>query len=75
MLVGGMRRRAHMEQIVQGGTADFISMCRPFIREPGLVSRMATGRTEVAACTSCNKCFAALANDRPVRCYADRGTT
>jgi 2,4-dienoyl-CoA reductase-like NADH-dependent reductase (Old Yellow Enzyme family) len=70
MLVGGMRRLSHMEEIVQGGKADFISMCRPFIREPDLVNRMSTGSTEAARCTSCNKCFAALANHKPVRCYA-----
>lgn len=70
MLVGGLRRLSHMEEIVEGGKADFISMCRPFIREPDLVNRMGSGSTEAAACTSCNKCLAAVANDWQVRCYA-----
>ena len=54
ILVGGMRRLSHMEEIVGGGHADLISMCRPFIREPGLVNRMDSGTAEAASCTSCN---------------------
>jgi 2,4-dienoyl-CoA reductase-like NADH-dependent reductase (Old Yellow Enzyme family) len=70
MLVGGMRRVSHMEEVVGGGLADVISMCRPLIREPGLVNRFGNERAEAASCTSCNKCLAAAANDMPVRCYA-----
>ena len=56
------------ESILAKGQADFISMCRPFIREPALVRRIREGKTEMASCESCNQCFAAIANDRPVRC-------
>ena len=69
MVVGGMRRLSHMEQIVRQGHADLISMCRPFIREPHLVKRFREGKADAAACQSCNKCAAALANNMPVRCY------
>jgi 2,4-dienoyl-CoA reductase-like NADH-dependent reductase (Old Yellow Enzyme family) len=69
LLVGGLRRKAEMEAIVAGGHADLISLCRPFIREPYLVRRMREGKTEVAACESCNKCFAAMVNNKAVRCY------
>jgi 2,4-dienoyl-CoA reductase-like NADH-dependent reductase (Old Yellow Enzyme family) len=69
MVVGGMRRLAHMEQIVQEGHADLISMSRPFIREPHLVKQFREGKADAAACQSCNKCAAALANNLPVRCY------
>ena len=69
LLVGGLRRVVHMEELIENGTADVVSMSRPFIREPNLVKRIETGQTDAAACVSCNKCFAAAANDIPVYCY------
>jgi 2,4-dienoyl-CoA reductase-like NADH-dependent reductase (Old Yellow Enzyme family) len=58
-----------MEAAVADGDTDFISMCRPFIREPDLVKRFREGKSVKATCNSCNKCLAALPNDIPVRCY------
>lgn len=69
-LVGGLRRASDMEEILEKGYADFISMCRPFIREPFLVKRIREGKTSAAACLSCNMCAAAALNDMPIRCYA-----
>ena len=69
LVVGGIRRAAHMEKILNKGWADFISMSRPFIREPNLVKRIKEGRADSVSCVSCNKCFVAVANDMPVRCY------
>lgn len=70
ILVGGNRQLSSMEQTVSSGEADFISMSRPFIREPFLVKRFQEGKTDQASCTSCNRCFAAMPNDLPIRCYA-----
>jgi 2,4-dienoyl-CoA reductase-like NADH-dependent reductase (Old Yellow Enzyme family) len=36
MVVGGMRRISHIEEIIENKVADLISMSRPFIREPFL---------------------------------------
>ena len=69
LLVGGMRRVKHMEEILEKGYADFISMSRPFVREPFLVKRIQAGKTDRASCVSCNRCLAAIANRRPLRCY------
>ena len=69
-LVGGLRRVSHMEEVLEKGYADFVSMSRPFIREPFLVRRIKEGKTSAATCVSCNKCFAALGNHMPVRCYS-----
>jgi len=69
MLVGGMRRVNHMEEILEKGYADFISMSRPFIREPFLVKRIEAGKTDRASCVSCNRCLGAIANRMPLRCY------
>jgi 2,4-dienoyl-CoA reductase-like NADH-dependent reductase (Old Yellow Enzyme family) len=57
IVVGGMRRPATMESILERGDADFIAMARPFIREPDLVVRLAEGRRSAVACTSCNLCL------------------
>lgn len=70
-VVGGFRRVSHMEEILEKGHSDFISMSRPFIREPFLVKRIKEGKADTAACASCNKCLAAAANEMPVRCYRD----
>ena len=69
MAVGGMRNVQHMEEVVNQGQAEFISICRPFIREPSLVKKIREGKTEEASCKYCNKCFAAVVHDLPLRCY------
>ena len=68
-VVGGLRKVAQMKEILEKQYADCISMCRPFIREPFIVKRIREGRAEAVACVSCNKCFAAVANNMPVQCY------
>ncbi len=68
-LVGGMRQVSSMEEVLENGFADFISMSRPFLRQPYLVKQIMEGMTDRASCVSCNKCLAALANRSPVRCY------
>ena len=68
-LVGGMRTVSHMEHVLENNYADFISMSRPFIREPFLVKKIKEGKVDKVSCVSCNKCLAALVNDIPVYCY------
>jgi len=68
ILVGGMRRAAHMEEILEQGYADFISMSRPFIREPFLAKRLKEGKAEAASCVSCNKCLASITAGEALRC-------
>ena len=68
-LVGGMRRATHMAHVIEKGDADFISMSRPFIREPFLVKKIASGEIDRVACVSCNRCFAAIPNEIPIYCY------
>ncbi|MFO7713335.1 NADH:flavin oxidoreductase [Desulfosarcina sp.] len=69
ILVGGMRRRRQMEEVLENGEADLISMSRPFVREPSLVQKFREGKSETASCVSCNMCFAAVFNNLPLRCY------
>jgi 2,4-dienoyl-CoA reductase-like NADH-dependent reductase (Old Yellow Enzyme family) len=69
ILVGGVRQLSEMEEVLAAGKADFLSMSRPFVREPFLARRLRSGKAESAACISCNKCFAAVFNGLPLRCY------
>ena len=56
ILVGGIRSVSVMEEIISEGKADFISMCRPFIREPDLPNKIKDGK-EKADCISCSGCM------------------
>jgi 2,4-dienoyl-CoA reductase-like NADH-dependent reductase (Old Yellow Enzyme family) len=71
ILVGGMRRVAHMEEVLEQGYADYISMARPLIREPFLVKRFKEGKQDEATCISCNNCMISLMKGLPLRCYVD----
>lgn len=57
ILVGGMRRLTTIEDVLRTGRADFVSMSRPFIREPDLAVRLARGGQPSPACVSCNICL------------------
>jgi len=57
ILVGGMRSLNVAESLVEEGLADYISMCRPLIREPGLIGRWQSGDRGEARCKSDNLCF------------------
>lgn len=56
ILVGGLRSMERMEEIVNEGVADLISLSRPFIRESDLVLRFRKGK-RVADCISCSQCW------------------
>jgi 2,4-dienoyl-CoA reductase-like NADH-dependent reductase (Old Yellow Enzyme family) len=58
ILVGGLRSRAVMEELLAANDADLISLCRPLIREPNLPERLRTGQTTKAACISGGRCWA-----------------
>jgi 2,4-dienoyl-CoA reductase-like NADH-dependent reductase (Old Yellow Enzyme family) len=60
MLVGGMRTLDRMEEVLQSGAADFISLSRPLIRQPDLPKQWLSGKNPGKAdCISCNACIAA----------------
>ena len=68
ILVGGIRSYAAAKQLVDDGLAEYISMSRPFIREPGLIKRWRTGDRREAACISCDNCFEPLKKGEGVSC-------
>jgi 2,4-dienoyl-CoA reductase-like NADH-dependent reductase (Old Yellow Enzyme family) len=57
ILVGGLRSRAVMDDVLGTGDADLISICRPLIREPDLPNRLRAGQATVAACISGSRCW------------------
>jgi 2,4-dienoyl-CoA reductase-like NADH-dependent reductase (Old Yellow Enzyme family) len=68
ILVGGNRSFKVAEQIISEGNADYISMSRPLIREPGLVNRWKSGDRSKAECLSDNKCFGPAMSGKGVYC-------
>ena len=57
ILVGGVRTIELMNEVIEDGSADFVSLARPFIREPDLVRQIEAGRTGMVDCVSCNICL------------------
>jgi 2,4-dienoyl-CoA reductase-like NADH-dependent reductase (Old Yellow Enzyme family) len=72
MMVGGFRTPSLMIEIIEKGEADFISLCRPFIREPGIVNEWQEGNLRRSGCISCNKCIEALKNGEFLYCPQNR---
>jgi 2,4-dienoyl-CoA reductase-like NADH-dependent reductase (Old Yellow Enzyme family) len=68
MLVGGLRTFELMEEIVQNQEADFISLSRPLIREPGIINDWKKGDYHRSKCISCNKCLEALRKGKTLQC-------
>jgi len=67
MLVGGMRSLDKIEEVLQAGAADFISLARPLIRQPDLPNLWLSGEGPAkAACISCNACVGA--GDAALKC-------
>jgi len=72
MLVGGIRSLETATTLHEEGRADLISISRPLIREPNLISRWKQGDTAPAACTSCCRCFVPARRGDGIRCMAKK---
>lgn len=72
ILVGGIKSPEVIEDVLQKGQADYVSMSRPFIREPGLVNRWASGDLKTAKCISCNRCFETFFAEEGVHCVVEK---
>lgn len=72
MLVGGIRSFTVAEDLIEAGVADYISLCRPLIREPALVARWLAGDHSRAVCLSENACFGPLLKGEGLFCVLDR---
>ena len=56
--VGGFRSFSKVEEVLNSKAVDFVSMCRPLIRQPDLPSLWRSGEgPDKAECVSCNACM------------------
>lgn len=69
ILVGGIRSRAAMDEILESRDADVLALCRPLIREPDLADRLRTGEVRRSTCINCNACAVMCDTTTPLRCY------
>jgi len=72
MLVGGIRSFEIADRLVNKGTADYISLCRPLIREPDLVNRWRSGDRRKATCLSDNQCFKPAMAGEGIYCVVEK---
>jgi 2,4-dienoyl-CoA reductase-like NADH-dependent reductase (Old Yellow Enzyme family) len=72
MLVGGIRSYEAAERLVDEGIADYISLCRPLIREPNLINRWKQGDTSKATCLSDNLCFKPTRAGQGLYCVTEK---
>lgn len=71
MLVGGIRSPGWARRILAEGIADYISVSRPLIREPGLMRRWKSGDEARATCISDNGCFKPGLEGKGVYCTVE----
>jgi 2,4-dienoyl-CoA reductase-like NADH-dependent reductase (Old Yellow Enzyme family) len=69
ILVGGIKSFSKIEEILESGSSDFVSMSRPLIRQPDLPNLWLSGTgKDTAECVSCNGCIPA--GSEPLKCRA-----
>jgi 2,4-dienoyl-CoA reductase-like NADH-dependent reductase (Old Yellow Enzyme family) len=73
ILVGGIRNLETAENAIESGSADYVSMARPLIREPGLPNKWLNGDLQPAQCVSCNRCLGEIDQGNKLRCYYIKG--
>jgi 2,4-dienoyl-CoA reductase-like NADH-dependent reductase (Old Yellow Enzyme family) len=66
--VGGMADPAVMEEVIEQGDADYISLSRALINNPNFPKIIQEGSREPSKCVHCNLCLVHSVSD-PLRCY------
>jgi 2,4-dienoyl-CoA reductase-like NADH-dependent reductase (Old Yellow Enzyme family) len=72
MTVGGFRSLEVINKAVVEHGIDYISMARPFIREPRLIKRWKEGDPSPARCISCNGCFKPGLKEGGIYCVVEK---
>jgi 2,4-dienoyl-CoA reductase-like NADH-dependent reductase (Old Yellow Enzyme family) len=73
ILVGGIKSFGKIEEILESGSSDFVSLSRPLIRQPDLPNLWLSGSGKnTAECVSCNGCMPA--GSEPLKCRAVQGS-
>ncbi len=71
--VGGFREGAEIAQALECGDTDFVCLCRPFIREPGLTRALMRNPAHVSSCVNCSRCAVLCESGVPTRCHYHAG--
>ena len=72
ILVGGIRSYEMAKELIEKDLADYISLCRPLIREPDLIKRWQEDDIKRATCISCNKCFVPTRAGKGIYCVVEK---
>jgi 2,4-dienoyl-CoA reductase-like NADH-dependent reductase (Old Yellow Enzyme family) len=72
MVVGGFRSLGVIGKAIGEEGIDYVSMARPFIREPRLAKRWQEGDRSPARCISCNKCFKPGLKEGGIYCVVEK---
>ena len=68
IVVGGIHSIDDINDIIENRNIDFVSMSRPFIIEPEIVSKFKKGIQTKSKCIMCNYC-AIITEEQPLKCY------
>jgi 2,4-dienoyl-CoA reductase-like NADH-dependent reductase (Old Yellow Enzyme family) len=68
IVVGGINNMDDINDIIKNKNLDFVSMSRPFIIEPDIVSKFSKGTQSQSKCIMCNYCIA-ISEEKPLKCY------
>jgi 2,4-dienoyl-CoA reductase-like NADH-dependent reductase (Old Yellow Enzyme family) len=71
ILVGGIRSYEVAKELLEKNLADYVSLCRPLIREPDLIKRWQEGNIKKATCISCNECFVPTRAGEGIYCVVE----
>ena len=67
-LVGGMVDPSAMEDVIEKGDADYISLSRALVNNPNFPNKIMEGNMEQSKCIHCNLCLFGIISS-PLRCY------
>lgn len=57
ILVGGLRAKDTMEEVLNKTNIELLSLSRPLLREPDFPNRLQNENNAVSKCISCNRCY------------------
>ncbi len=57
ILVGGLRAKDTMEDVLNTTKIELLSLSRPLLREPDFPNRLRDDENAVSKCVSCNRCY------------------
>lgn len=67
-LVGGMIDPAVMEDVIEKGDADYISLSRALVHNPNFPNNISEGKMEPSKCLHCNLCLFGVISS-PLKCH------